>query len=132
MSNVTPFQSKVEYLWVCSCGCSTFELLDTGHARCAACAVCAPEEQGGWYAPEDASEWVGDAPVRDVQGNGSVEFARRRVAQLAQEPDVVATIVVRSDGTVHSWSSAETAAQFSWLRRQLVAAYRSIRRMGDA
>lgn len=118
MSNVVGLRPDPK-IWVCWCGCSTFELLSTGAARCAHCEAVSWEGHDGWF-PEiaDAGDRSPDEPepVRDVQGNRSVEFARRRIEQLAAEPDVVTLILVKGDGTVSTWSCVEQADQMEWLR----------------
>ena len=111
--------AKDRRIWVCDCGCSTFCLLDDGTAECAACEVLADVDGSGW------SKWTaeshhdeGDA-FRDVQGNGSIEFARRRIAGMAQDEDATLIVVVKTNGTIQAWSEAETKAQFAWARRKL-------------
>jgi hypothetical protein len=132
MSEVVSLPTRPEVVWVCACGCSTFELMGDGAARCATCLSQTDAEQGGWHAPDSAPEWDGDAPVRDIQGNGSVEFARRRLTQLSSADDAVAVIVIREDGTLHAWSNVETQEQFSWLKRQMIKVYRLITRPTNA
>jgi hypothetical protein len=124
MSEVIQLPPAPEVIWVCGCGCSTFDLMGDGTARCAVCSRQTPYEQGGWHAPEAASTWNGDEPVRTVRGNNGTEFARRRVTQLSAAEDAIAIIVIREDGTLHTWSSIETSDQRSWLKRQMVRAYR--------
>ncbi|HEY7822185.1 MAG TPA: hypothetical protein VIG24_05105 [Acidimicrobiia bacterium] len=115
----TPNDDDARYIWVCGCGCSTFVLRGDSEVACAMCDCLTPTEQGGWFAPDTDEEWEGDAPVRDISGNGSVEFARRRMTQLSSVDDASAVIIVRDDGTIHSWSKCETSEQFEWLGRKL-------------
>lgn len=113
---------KEPQLWVCACGCSTFEILSDGTARCAACDAPHDVDGSGW------SEWVAKSAkeesdtFRDVQGNGSVEFARRRVAQMATDATAALVVVARRDGSVSTWSEAETAEQSDWVRDKLTQA----------
>lgn len=109
-------------LWICACGCSTFEILSDGSANCAAC--CSPHDVDGagwssWVAMSDKNE---DSTFRDVQGNGSVEFARRRVAQMATDDTAAVVVVARRDGSVSTWSEVETADQAQWVRERLTQA----------
>ncbi len=109
-------------LWVCQCGCSTFELLDTGDARCASCCEVSDGRGEGWYSviadKGDRSAELG-SPTRDVQGNGSVEFARRRLQHLSSGEDVCGIVVMRDDGAVHAWGMIETADHLSWFEKNL-------------
>lgn len=135
--NVVPLQpgDKPDVIWVCSCGCSTFLLHAHGGATCAACDLTPVAEQGGWTPPDTDAQWDGDDPVRDVQGNASVEFARRRLVQMAGAEDAVAVVVVRGCGTIHAWSCADTAERLAWLKERLEAAHTLIARpvgSGDA
>lgn len=120
--NVVPLRKEEEpeerLIWICQCGCSTFELSNDGTAQCAFCHHTRHEE-GGWFRKELQPEWDGDAPVANIQGNGSVEFAQRVVAKRAVSPDAVALVVVRSEGTIHTWSNLETDEQVSWACRRL-------------
>lgn len=119
MGEVVSIGPKEPRIWVCNCGCSTFSLLDDGTAECAACEALSDVDGSGW------SKWTaesrhdeGDA-FRDVQGNGSVDFARRRIAGMAQDEDAALLVVVKTNGTIQAWSEAETKEQFAWARRKL-------------
>lgn len=115
-------------IWVCSCGCSTFELCSDASATCAACGNKPDSEEGGWFTPPDTdAAWEGDAPVRDVSGNGSVDFARHQLSEHAKAPDAVLIVVVKEDGTRHTWCSADTDEQVEWAERMLANAARMIR-----
>lgn len=116
---INPSNDDERYIWVCCCGCNTFVLRGDSKVECAMCGCLTPTEQGGWFAPDTDVEWEGDAPIRDISGNGGVEFARRRMTQLSSVDDASAVIIVRDDGTIHSWSKCETAEQFEWLARKL-------------
>lgn len=105
-------------IWVCQCGCSTFELSNDGSAQCAFCRETR-EEGGGWFRKDHEPEWMGDEPISDVQGNGSVEFAQRVVAKRALSDDAVALIVIRENGTIHVWSDLETDEQVDWTKRRI-------------
>ncbi|MEL6310896.1 MAG: hypothetical protein AAFQ17_00790 [Pseudomonadota bacterium] len=115
-----PTKANEQRIWVCGCGCSTFELLEDGSARCALCAApVEPHPKGAWWTVPDNAEEASEPPQKDIQGNGSVEFARRRLQQLAQDDDAVMLMVVRSDSSVSLWADAETNEQIEWSRRRL-------------
>ena len=106
-------------IWVCSCGCSTFTLLSDGSVECAMCEEPSHDDQGGWTMPGTATEWSGDAPVRDIAGNGSIEFAKRLILKRAEAEDAALVVVADRDGAIHTWSECETEEQFAWAGRKL-------------
>lgn len=120
--SVVNFPSPTPVIWVCECGCSTFELHETGEAVCANCQCTSSASGGAWF--EDITKGPArdpDAPppIADVQGNGSVEFARGRIQQLAAQSDAVVLVVVRECGAVHTWSATETDEQIQWAKRKI-------------
>ena len=122
MGDIVSLSKPERRVWVCDCGCSTFLLLSDGTAECAACDAPADVDGSGW------SKWTAESrheegeAFADIQGNGSVEFARRRVAQMASADDAAALVVIRRDGRISTWSEAETEKQFKWVKRKLKAA----------
>lgn len=111
--------AKEPRIWVCNCGCSTFDLLETGAARCAACGADQSVDGSGWSKWTAESRHNEDEAFRDVRGNGSIEFARRRIANMAQDQDAALLVVVKTNGTIQAWSEAETKEQLAWARRKL-------------
>lgn len=118
MSNVVTIHQE-PMLWVCVCGCTTFHALSDGTGECAACNKPHDFEGSGWIVRIDDRVFTGNDVFRDVQGNGSIEFARRRVADLAAGDDVVALVVLRVGGEIHTWSDVETGEQVEWLERRM-------------
>lgn len=130
MSEVVKFGPKAPkdpMIWVCECGCSTFELLSDNTVRCPVCETVSPSPDGGWYAPDTDKTWEGkdpdEGPIRDISGNSSVEFARARLRKLASDDEAVGVCVFKADGSVHAWSMVETAEQLQWFREKLDIAY---------
>lgn len=121
--NVVTLPTTSPVIWICWCGCSTFELHASGAAHCASCGI-EVVGAGGWYMPPRDEVWDGDAPFQDVQGNGSTDFARRRIADQAQAEDVVALVVVRANGGVSTWGANSTPEDLPWLRRRFADAMR--------
>jgi hypothetical protein len=120
--SVVAFPKAKPMIWACNCGCATFELRDDGKAACAICGEHPVGYSGGWYEDiKDGPNRPDDAPgaLRDVHGNGSIEFARRRTAQIASEDDAVAIVVLRADGQVTTWSGIDSAARVKWMRAKL-------------
>lgn len=124
MTEVIPLKSKKEpKIWVCQCGCSTFELLSTGEVRCPVCLVVSDAPDGGWAPDHEAADWEGDAPIRDISGNGSVDFARHMLVNHAKDPEACAIVVFKLSGSTHVWSMTETQEQLEWFRQKLDVAY---------
>lgn len=123
MADLIGFRAAVERIFVCECGCSTFELWEGGSSRCAACGG-GVVDRGSWYLVQpDLSEYGGEeGPVGHVQGNGSVDFSRRRVSQIACTDDTAAIVVVAKGGSIHVWAEFETKKQKAWMLRRLGAA----------
>jgi hypothetical protein len=115
-------------IWVCNCGCSTFELRDNGEAACAACQALADVDGSGWASWDAQSNHDESTAFTDVQGNGSVDFARRRVADMAKSDDAALLLVVRKDGGFSLWSEAETVEQVAWAKRKFRAAAALLKR----
>lgn len=105
-------------LWVCGCGCSTFELYDDGGHGCAACGM--EWREGSWYEVVPvAGEYRGE-PFRDVMGNGCLDFAWARVRRLCDGDDVAMVVVARSDGETSAWFGGDaTPERRKWFGRRL-------------
>ncbi|MCB5411784.1 hypothetical protein [Pseudogemmobacter faecipullorum] len=121
MSKVISLFSAEPQLWICACGCSTFRLLSDGTAVCAACDKDHEGIGSGWLdrSQDKVTAHKPDETFEDVQGNGSVEFARQRVAQRAKEPSVALIVVARDCGGISAWSAAETDEQIAWAESKL-------------
>ena len=118
MSDVIKLPSKQERIWVCSCGCSTFELLEVGGARCSLCSTDV-EGAGTWFGTDPAAGDAAEPPVRDVQGNGSVDFVRRHMQEKAKGDDCALMVLAFEDGSVSVWSPAESDDEKNWAYRRL-------------
>lgn len=105
-------------IWVCRCGCSTWELCEDGSGRCANCNMPSPCA-GKWYRIKPDAGDVDAAPYGMVRGNGSVSFARERLKRLSGSEDAAMLIVAMSDGSVSLWCAAETKKQRRWAFRRL-------------
>ena len=119
MSNVVSLTRPAPRIWVCGCGCSSFELNDDLTAQCALCGAKPNTEVGGWFAADRGSEWTGDEPVREVAGNGDANFSKGILANRLKDGDAVLAVVVREDGTIHTWTCIETDEQRRWADRKL-------------
>ena len=120
MSEIVNFPTKKSepLIWVCECGCCSFELMSDQSVMCALCRKPA-SDAGGWIAPETGATWEGDDPIRDVSGNGSEEFAKRVAINRASDKGVCLITVMKEDGTISCWSNLETPEQREWADRQL-------------
>ena len=128
MSEIIAFPGTLEpaalepRIWICRCGCSSFNLREDGSTVCALCSLV-DDAHGGWTRLGEEQEYTGDVePISCVQGNGDVEFARRVVTKRAYEPDAVSIIVIREGGSIHVWTGAETREQAEWVQRRITDA----------
>lgn len=121
MSDVVNFPAPDVRVWVCGCGCSTHTLNEDWTATCAMCGETVDQGSGGWYQEvKNGKAYDGDvSPIRDVQGNGSVEFARHLIAKRAQQASAKAICVIHQDGTISNWSDIETPEQRDWVFQRL-------------
>jgi hypothetical protein len=104
-------------IWVCNCGCSTFELHGDGRAKCSNCGIYPDTSAGGWFdevVDGPKRDRDADAPFRNRQGNNSVEFSRSLVNKAASDVDACVVVVINENGRVFSWSTAETQEQVQW------------------
>lgn len=117
-----PSATQETYIWVCECGCTSFELLSNDTAVCALCGTqrIGDDPVGGWYRKDTDPDWDADRlpPVRQIGGNGEADFAKRITMRRMEHPDVVAVVVLREDGAVHTWSRIETHEQVEWAGRR--------------
>ena len=118
MGDVTKIGPAEETVSVSQCGCSTWLLLSDAPVECAACGNRSVD-YGAWYREKPEAEEFSGTPFTEVQGNGSVEFARRRVTQMASDPDVRLALLVRTSGTLNLWSDADSKKQVKWALRRL-------------
>jgi hypothetical protein len=128
MNNVITLHDQKPMIWVCACGCSTFYALDDGTGECAACNSPHDFDGSGWILRTDDRGYTGDEVFRDVQGNGSVDFARRRVARQAAGDDVVVIVVIKDGGEISTWANVETSEQVEWIERRMSDAVAMIRK----
>ena len=127
--SVLAFPRPPRVIWVCGCGCASFDLHADGGIECAACDTpIGTDEFSGWFDPMPDRDYSSDANVSsNVHSNGSVDFARHRAMRYATSDDAVCIAVVDRDGTVHAWSEADTIERMRWVRRKLAAAAGMIR-----
>lgn len=118
MSDVVDFPATQPKIWVCDCGCSSFELRSNNTACCALCGV--ESSEGGWYLPDEGLAWDGNEPVREISGNGVIDFAKKVIGKRMSDPDVVLAVIVKDGGAISTWSSIETEEQRKWAHRQLM------------
>lgn len=124
--NVTPLKQPAPRIWICNCGCASFSLLEDGTAECAMCGETVSETDGaGWKGIKGESNT--ENPITDINGNGSIEFAKRRVESLASDADAFAIIVIKEGGAIHSWSMAEDIPQYECIAENVEVALRMIK-----
>ena len=136
MAEIVEFARKTR-IWVCRCGCTSFELMSDGGALCALCGTPRTGDGplGGWLRTDDDPDWDADRlpPVRQIGGNGDPDFAKRVTARRLEHPDVVAVVILREEGRIHTWSNLETDEQVGWAGRRLAESLHLLRpRIGGA
>jgi hypothetical protein len=101
-------------IWVCNCGCATFELNSDGSATCRNCREVS--DRGGWKVrePEDPTF---DGPVSYADAGNDSDFAERKIKREAQKANWI--ICGTYEGRIMSWCEGfiETAEQEAWLRK---------------
>jgi hypothetical protein len=112
VSNIVPFGRKREddgsrTLWICSCGCSSFQLRADGWAECARCeAVQNGVSQGEWFerlrCVPDEVEPQPDNSEKIVRFNTS-EAALAHVLSRATPSVAAFVIVLHRDGSISCW-----------------------------
>jgi len=119
MTDVIEFPDRTgrDEIWVCSCGCRSFELRSNGTSACAACFGEVDVDAGGWYDDVvDGPKWDRENPIfRDLAGGDTTEFARAHVAVAASDPSARAVVVVWENDRVTAWLNAKDQAEFSEL-----------------
>jgi hypothetical protein len=126
MSDVVNFPTASKQIWVCLCGCSTFQIFDDGSTECSACGQWTPDDGGGWVEElAGRGSFEGDC-FADTQGNGSVEFARARAAKIACQPDVKLVVTASESGALVCWHVVSNEEQRAWALEKLDAAKKLI------
>lgn len=122
MADIKTFPKKEEprppRVWVCNCGCLTFELLETGETRCALCSTIS-DHGGAWYRYPDDKEWTGDSPMRDIRGNDGIPFVKSLMKSRIDDESAALVVVLERSGRLHTWSAAETKEQSNWQLEEL-------------
>jgi hypothetical protein len=120
MTEVLSFVPKRPNIFVCNCGCSSFEFYNDGSVTCALCFERIDSLSGAWDVPAaPLRPPEADARVREVSGNGDAAFARRVILRRGEGEDAVAVIVIRDDGSTHLWTSVDTRERTQWLKRRI-------------
>lgn len=100
-------------IFVCGCGCASFELNGDGTATCRTCRTV-PHE-GGWKTrgPDDP---VFDGDVAFSDGGNGDGFAERKIKRDVQKAEWI--ICGTWEGRIMSWADGfiETPEQEAWLR----------------
>ncbi len=108
-----PKREQEAVIFVCACGCASFELNGDGTATCRSCRSI-PNE-GGWkIRGEDDPMFEGD--VFHSDGGNADGFAERKIKRDAQKAEWI--ICGTWEGRIMSWADGliETPEQEAWLR----------------
>jgi hypothetical protein len=110
------YQDRV---WVCQCGCTSFQLEESGDIECCGCGT---KSTHGWWRDRPPE---GGPPPEDrntyTAARVGTDLALRRVQRRAQEDDVAILAVIKSTGAIHTWADIETddEAQTGWAWKRL-------------
>lgn len=123
MADIVDLHKPERLMWLCGhCGCTTFRLYNDSTSECAACGSVS--DGGEWVTPlADMPK----SPEKDngnsinVIGIGTIDFARRGVLKKITDKieDVAIVAAWFNDGSMTSWSGAETPSQRDWIIRKL-------------
>jgi hypothetical protein len=111
-----PKREEPDAIWVCNCGCASFELHADGRATCRDCRSVADE--GGWKVRADGDVSYDGMVTYSDAGNGG-EFAERKIKRDVQSAEWI--ICGTWSGRIMSWSDSfiETPDQEAWLREHV-------------
>lgn len=108
-----PKRKEPDAIWVCNCGCASFELHADGRATCRSCYVLVQE--GGWKV-RDEGDMDHAGAVTFADAGSEPTFAERKIKRDVQAAHWI--ICGTYEGRVMSWSEGfiETPEQEEWLR----------------
>lgn len=112
-----PKREHEKVIFVCGCGCASFELNGDGTATCRACR--SSPQDGGWKVRgEDDPLFEGNVTFSDA-GNSGGEFAERKIKREAKKAEWI--ICGTWEGRIMSWADGfiETLEQEAWLRNSV-------------
>lgn len=104
---------------LCLCGCSTFEMYESGETECSNCGLKSIADGTGWAPDPHVESKAEREPFKDVQGNGSIEFTKRRLQRLAADDTVAMIVLAFEDGSVTTWSNADTLSRCDWVASRM-------------
>lgn len=127
--SVVPFSPKPappKAIFVCNCGCASFELASTGEAICRNCQSIAGDD-GGWLEnlPTSSVLYEGDGVAFSDGGNCS-DFAERKAKRDASSADWL--IFGSYKGRVQAWCHEfiDTPEREKWLSDGVAAGLKAI------
>ena len=124
MTEIVSFPSPERLIWVCDCGCSTFNLFSDGMAACSLCQAPVTGAMDGWQSRTESAK-AREEPLTsmsDYQGNGSPEFALALIRKTASDPDVKLVIVATGDSRTRVWAAADTQPEMEWTKDRITDA----------
>ena len=84
---------------------------------------------GSWYERFADAPLRGpdDVPRKEISGNGSEDFWRGRVADIASDEDVALAVVVKKNDSLHVFGLVSTPIELKWGNRKLREAMKLMR-----
>lgn len=103
MSNVVKLQ-RPEVIWVCGCGCASFELRGDGESICRECGLMTDGAGGAWFERIKGVDATTDESPRfsDAGNDDGGELARRRSLRSASQADWI--VCGKDDGFISEWA----------------------------
>ena len=108
-----PKRQDPDAIFVCNCGCASFELHADGRATCRSCDSVV--DDGGWKVRAEGDKPHDGIVTYSDAGNGD-DFAERKIKRDAQSAEWI--ICGTWSGRIMSWSDSfiETPEQEEWMR----------------
>lgn len=120
---MTVIDFPTNQIWVCLCGCLTFNLRRDGSTECAACGN--REDGGTWTDKADSGYSAPATQFSRIVSEQDEVFTRARYAKLVKSsPDLCVVALVDADGRVRVWQARDLSprAERGWLNRALKSA----------
>lgn len=125
--SVVNFPSEEEMMFLCDCGCSSFEILIDGTAICVGCEERHDNDMVKAKRRVDEVQ-VTEEKHRTIEASNG-DLAYRRVLKAAQTGTPMAVVVLDADGAATSWyEKPETDAQREWFKELFAEIVTSITR----
>lgn len=128
-----PPTSNGDLIWVCKCGCSSFELFADGRTQCCYCnEYSTGADDTNWREALPNTPAVRnpapDNGIVKVTRIGSSNSALKDVCDTATTDTTVCVIIVQNSGLVRTWGSEAwyVSPEVAWLDERIASARRML------